>query len=220
MLQRSPRFTHTSTAQLYEYWNRQRGDRSAPSRSQIEPSDIRTILPDTFILSAEEHGRFSWRLAGTRVCTLYCRELKERNFLSDWLGRERETIASLLQAVVEEAAVCVLQFQGSALHNQTLTMEMVLMPLSLQTKGHARVLGAIAALDTPYWLGIQPPQDRKIGNTRLVWPSGPPQGHFGTVPTINPGANIILPFPPAVESFARDQTRRYRHLTVVDGGKA
>lgn len=217
MMQSKPRFAHQSTKQLYEYWNRRRGTRPAPSRAEIEPSDIRDILPDTFILSIEG-GRTSWRLAGTRVCSLHCRELKERDFLADWLGRERETIDSLLQAIIAEAAVTVLQFQGSAGRSVPLNVEMVLMPLS--TFGRAnRILGAMGPLDDPYWIGIQPPSNRKIGNTRLLWPSGTPDNFCGEPPSLTSAQSRFTTLMTPEIELAADRARRYRHLTVMDGGK-
>lgn len=217
MMQRKPRFAHQSTAQLYEYWNLRRGARPAPTRAEIEPGDIRDILPDTFILSVDE-GRISWRLAGTRVCALHCRELKERDFLSDWVGRERETIDALVQAITSEAAVTVLQFQGSSGRGVPLDVEMVLMPLATFTRAN-RVLGAMVALNDPYWIGIQPPSDRRIGNTRLLWPSGAPHDFQGEVPSLATSqARFAQLMTPEIE-LAADRARRYRHLTVMDGGK-
>ena len=65
---------------LYDYWTRQRGDRAVPLRSAIEPADIAPILPDVFIL---EHNRLDdprFRLAGTRLCAQFGRELKGAGF--------------------------------------------------------------------------------------------------------------------------------------------
>src|SRR5512146_2629747 len=41
---------HATTRELYDYWNRVRGGERAPLRSAIEPSDIRRILGEMFIL--------------------------------------------------------------------------------------------------------------------------------------------------------------------------
>lgn len=226
MLQRKPRFSHEVTRQLYEYWNMKRGSRAAPVRAEIEPSEIRTLLPDTFILATDPqpsmnaiNQRFIWRLAGTKVCALHCRDLKDHDFLADWTGREHDTIEALLQAVISEAAVTVLQFQGNNGRGQALDVEMVLMPLSLQGRGNGRVLGAMTALNDPYWLGIQPPLERKIGNTRLLWPSGAPHDFRGEVPSLSSAAfSSRLTVPNTGLSY--ETGRRYRHLMVMDGGKA
>ena len=41
---------HSSNRELFEYWNKRRGRRSAPERGEIEPGAIRHVLADTFIL--------------------------------------------------------------------------------------------------------------------------------------------------------------------------
>ena len=71
--------TKAATA-LYDYWTRQRGEQALPLRSSIEPADIAPILPDVFIL---EHSRLHdprFRLAGTRLCAQFARELKGTDF--------------------------------------------------------------------------------------------------------------------------------------------
>ena len=45
-----PAMKHTTTQNLYAYWNAMRGARLAPRRFEIEPAQIADILPDTFIL--------------------------------------------------------------------------------------------------------------------------------------------------------------------------
>ena len=58
---------HGVSRELYEYWNRVRGNERAPQRSAVEPSDLRRILGDTFILEVTGRDKYDVRLAGTRV---------------------------------------------------------------------------------------------------------------------------------------------------------
>jgi hypothetical protein len=64
-----------STNTLYTYWNTIRGARSAPDRKDIDPTRIREALANTFILELNEDDKFSFRLAGSHLCTSYCRAL-------------------------------------------------------------------------------------------------------------------------------------------------
>ena len=80
---------HASSRQLYEYWSRLRGNRMAPERSDIDPSEIRQILGNTFILEVRHPIDYVYRLAGTRICSAYCRELKGQEFLPLWPGTGR-----------------------------------------------------------------------------------------------------------------------------------
>lgn len=214
-MQRTHRFGHSATEQLFHYWDRRRGSRPAPDRSEIEPGDIRDILPDTFILEIEDDNRFSWRLAGTRVCALHCRELKGRDFLNDWTGKERDTLLSILEAVLHEAAVGIVQFEGCTERDQMLDMEMVLLPLRVFGRPTCRILGSIGTMGTPYWLGVRPPERRRISHMRLIWPSGMPSDAALTPLALKTDGGHM----PTLTS-APDNLRRYGHLTVLDGGKS
>ena len=90
---------HAATRELYDYWQRLRGVRPAPDRTEIEPSDLRRSLGDTCILEVDARNESRFRLAGTRVCALYGRELKGKDFLSLWRGKDRDAVATLLAAV-------------------------------------------------------------------------------------------------------------------------
>ncbi len=59
---------HASTRAVFEYWNKRRGTRPAPERGDIEPTDIRHALGDTFMLAMDFVDQLCFRLAGTRVC--------------------------------------------------------------------------------------------------------------------------------------------------------
>src|SRR6185437_10497068 len=78
--QRVATMKHSSTRAVFEYWNKRRGMRPAPDRSEIEPSEIRLALGDTFMLAADFVDQLRFRLAGTRVCALFCREIKGEVF--------------------------------------------------------------------------------------------------------------------------------------------
>jgi len=64
---------HHTTQALFNFWTRKRGRRRAPVRSDIDPADIRHILADTFILTADFVTEIMVRLAGSRVCALFAR---------------------------------------------------------------------------------------------------------------------------------------------------
>ena len=88
---------HAASRELYAYWEERRGQRPAPERADIEPGAIRQALSDTFILELEAADGHSFRLAGTRVCALFGRELKGeilRRPLGSWQPRSDRRICS------------------------------------------------------------------------------------------------------------------------------
>jgi len=93
---------HASTRELFAYWNGRRGARVAPERAEIDPGAIRTALGDTFLLASAPDGGHTFRLAGTRVCALFGRELKGECFISLWEDADRAAARSLLRIVATE----------------------------------------------------------------------------------------------------------------------
>src|SRR5438132_7811566 len=93
---------HESICQLFEYWNERRGAREAPERSDIEPGAIRRALADTFILSFDGCAGYPFRIAGTRICAAFGRELKNVAFVDLWRMQDRPLIAQILSSVAQE----------------------------------------------------------------------------------------------------------------------
>lgn len=212
----------TSTKTLYDYWNGLRGSRSAPDRKDIDPARIREALANTFILERDGSADFSFRLAGSHLCSAYSRELKGRSFDALWHKRDSEAMGTLIRAVTKDHAVALVSFQGTTAINTKTGFETILMPLRHNGSTQTRLLGAMTALEEPYWLGVQPIVEQRITGLRLIWPddvSTPDAPH--SVPTAAIGdiafaATAGAAIPAMV--YGRS-ARRYAHLAVIDGGR-
>ena len=147
---------HASTRALFEYWNRQRRSQPAPARSDIDPGDIRRVLGDTFLLSADFADEIRFRLAGTRVCALFARELKGEAFKSLWSETSAKSVDDLLMAVINENARVVAGVVGRTEDGSELDLELLLLPLARTDQTRVRALGTLAPLTPPYWLAAMP----------------------------------------------------------------
>lgn len=214
-----------STRTLYDYWNALRGSRSAPDRRDIDPTRIRTALANTFILELNETREFDFRLAGSHICSAYARELKGRSFTRLWHPRDRDAMETLIRAVTEDHAVALVTFSGmTAIHTKA-SIETILLPVRHNGSTQTRLLGAMTALDEPYWFGVQPIVEQRITGLRLIWPDDSSHAQMArdvaaTVPQdvqfASGGGGS--PRPVTAVLFGR-QARRYAHLSVIDGGR-
>ena len=67
---------HPTNQAAYVYWDRIRAGRAMPSRADLDPADIRTILPCVFLLDvAQDPLDFRYRLIGTKMATHLNRDL-------------------------------------------------------------------------------------------------------------------------------------------------
>jgi hypothetical protein len=161
---------HPSNSGLFAYWNAQRGDRLAPERSDIEPGAIRKLLGDTFVLEADRFGLYPFRLAGTRLCALFGRELKGESFVRLWERAGQASMRELIAVVMEEKTGVVARATATTSDDTLLpiTLELLLLPLAYDARAEARVLGAMAPLSAPYWLGARAVGSLELGMFRHV----------------------------------------------------
>jgi hypothetical protein len=164
---------HRSNRELFAYWNERRGVRLAPERTDIDPAAIRHVLGDTFVLAANGFGGYPFRLAGTRLCALFGRELKGECFVALWDRDGQPVVRELVGAVVEEKTAVVASVTGKTGDDalQAANLELLLLPLAHRSCADARVLGALAPMTVPYWLGAKAMRPLTLGMFRHVGPA-------------------------------------------------
>jgi len=187
-----------TSRQLYAYWDGMRNGRIAPRRFEIEPAKIAGILRETFIAECTGLLGFRFRLAGTRICQQFGRELRGVDFLSLWSAQDRDAIGSLVRNVLNDGAVGHGIFQARNKANHQTSFEFTLMPLIHTGQTINRLLGSITAIDQPFWLGTEPLTTFEVLELHLHWPDGIPA--FMT----NSGSEVV-----------RAARKRFR---VVEGG--
>lgn len=213
---------HQVTRELFAYWDGLRGGRSAPERSDIDPAEIHQILGDTFILEYENENKLNIRLAGTRLCGSFCRELKGRNFLDLWNAQDLSSIKIMVAAVADDEAAAVIGFSGMTERGQSLDFESIILPLRHFGQPRSRILGAASPAETPYWIGIWPLTELHVTSMRLIWPEERPsfmRNHDVGIATrtgLTPQRVAINP-DPSRPIFSSE--RRVGHLTVIEGGR-
>jgi hypothetical protein len=159
---------HPLTRELYDYWNGRRGEEAMPERDDIDPAAIRRILADSFVLAVEpgQHPRF--RVAGTRICELFGRELRGEDFMGLWAEADAREVRRLVAAVADEAVGVLAGATTQAGDGRVCPLEFLVLPLSHHGKGGRRMLGSLVSLNPLFWLGTQPAQRLKLGVVKFV----------------------------------------------------
>jgi hypothetical protein len=174
-----------TSRQLYAYWDRVRNGRVAPRRFEIEPAKIAALLPETFIAECAGLLGYRFRLAGTKICEQFGRELRGADVLSLWEAHDRDAVASLLCNVFTDAAVGHCVFRAYSGTDRQASFELILLPLIHNGETINRVLGAITAIEPPFWVGAEPLLRQEIVELHLHWPDGAPP------PAAGSGAEIV-----------------------------
>ena len=222
---------HQANRAFFAYWNRLRAGQSAPEQRLMDPALIGEALPDIFIVDVSDDGAYEIRLAGTRLCAFWGRELRGEDALSLWQGQDREGAEMLLFSVLEDGAVAIATQEVTSGRGERLEMEMVDMPLVRHVGGRTvrRIIGAFVPFSCPYWMGADPIARQTIVSVRMVWPE------IGEVPEAiaparGPGriaSALARPVPGGAPAGPGDMPAalhgmpvlsRRAHLTLLRGG--
>jgi hypothetical protein len=190
---------HGSSRALYDYWDAERGQRAAPERSDVEPGRIGRALGDSFLLALDSSGGHHFRLAGTRLCALFGRELKGLSFDLVWEKADRARMRDLVTLVADEASPLVAGAIGYNGDGEAVDLELLILPLRHHGLTHARQIGVLAPLHVPFWLGAKPLLGLTLGMHRHL------EGRLDA---------------PVAVSDASSEGRRRNGLIVYDGGRA
>ena len=206
-----------SSKQLYSYWLGLKGTRKAPDRCEIEPSDIRSHLGDTFILEVNhEQKHITYRLAGTRLCSAFGKEVRGMGYLVPWQEEDNFKVLQAISGVYSDYTPCVISHLGLTEQRRFMEYETLLLPLLPVNDGTSRIFGISSPKKEAFWIGAEPIVNHTLRSIRPVVQSRENSGD----------KNLILSPPMQYEDFldestpAPQGTRKFGHLVVHDGGKS
>jgi len=210
---------------LFAYWDELRGSRPAPFRTDIQPGRIATILDRVFVLELEAKGGVVFRLAGSTLCGQFGGELRGRNFLEHWPGRDKELLAGVLTEVTQSAEVAVLEFEGVCRTGGRVTFEMLILPLT-RAIGIDRFIGSACTTSDIDWAANGPIGACHLLRRTLFVPRN--QSATGGAPAVAPVVAPPTPLVTAPRPFVQRPTasrppvqlasKARPHFRVVDGG--
>ena len=98
---------HSSLRNLYDYWNARRGSRPMPARGDLDPIDLKAVLPLLILIDVvADERRYVYRLVGTREVEMrgsdptgkaikeafYAESAEESTWYLDHVVRTREPV--------------------------------------------------------------------------------------------------------------------------------
>src|SRR5579859_1128620 len=161
---------HPASREFFAYWDGRRGDARAPDRSDIDPNAVRELLGDIFVLSCE--AGYPFRVAGTRVCALFGRDMKDQNFPALFAAQSRREIEEITAVVADEMLPAIAGLTTTSPRGVTTHLELLLLPFNTRAHAPLSLTGLLAPFDTAdgvlpeltltSWRYIHPPQERLV----------------------------------------------------------
>ena len=234
-----------NTKQMLNYWlnlywqaGNSAGQNSQPiwpSRDDVQPSECRSLLGNMFIL--ERNGpNVDYRLAGTNLCHMYGRELKQETFAEAFVGDDQRSAESWVHRLGLDDYIVLICTLGETEYNDVVNIETLLLPLTHNDQPGNRILGITTPCETPSWLGATPIIGQSIRSVRILRPwedagshfqplqFDAPKDVFGTRRSNDHSPNIFMDLKKSVaeEAAAHEFSgiKQVKHLRVIEGGRA
>ena len=139
---------HPSSREFFAYWDEKRGHARAPDRSEIEPGAVRELLGDVFVLSYDAPSGHPFRVAGTRICALAGRDLKDRSFSALFAPDSRREIEDIITAVAEEMQAAVAGITATSEDGSPAHLELLLLPFNAAAHAPISLTGLLAPFES------------------------------------------------------------------------
>jgi hypothetical protein len=139
---------HPSSREFFAYWDEKRGSNRAPDRSEIEPGAVRELLGDIFVLSYDAAAGYPFRVAGTRVCALLGRDLKDRSFSALFAPEGRREIEDIISVVAEEMLGAVAGITATSENGTAAHLELLLLPFNARAHTPLSLTGLLAPFES------------------------------------------------------------------------
>jgi hypothetical protein len=136
---------HQSSRAFFAYWDKKRGTARAPDRADIDPAAVRELLGDIFVLSCEPG--FPFRVAGTRVCALAGRDLKDASFAALFSETSRREIEEITTIVADETLGAIAGLTATREDGSKAHLELLLLPFNARPHTPVSVTGVLAPFD-------------------------------------------------------------------------
>lgn len=116
---------------LLAYWRSKLRDGRLPARAQLDPAEMKTLLPFVYLIGVEEEPRrFRYRLIGTQIVRWSGGDATGRHADDPFCGEGRFALIELYQTVTRAGAPVLTPWQPAVLGGSPMLFSRLLLPLS------------------------------------------------------------------------------------------
>jgi hypothetical protein len=122
---------HTTVQAMYDYWLAKRGSRTMPGRADIEPAEIKRLLPMMVLVDVTTDARrFVYRLVGTQEVAERGADPTGKSVAEAFFGGSLEETLSCYDYVVRNRAPFCYRDPYAASDGQIQNDDIIYLPLS------------------------------------------------------------------------------------------
>ena len=168
---------HPGSRTIFRHWEAIRGESPAADREKLDLRQLGQFVSWLFIMERSARtGGYIWRLAGSKVCDLWRRELTGSDVLAGWDRFDFETVRRLLDGVSKNLQPCTLRLRLTTSLGQLIDAEVVALPLRARD-GSIHIFGGIMPFKDAETFGHERIARIELASARTIWTEPIPGDH-------------------------------------------
>jgi hypothetical protein len=197
---------HPGSRSLFAYWESLRAERACPNREEFAFEPVKDLMPDMVVLEQDlARGGYSFRLAGSRVCALFGRNLTASDAFSGWDAYETSILRNHFKLAFDNFQPILFRMRLLTDTGITVAAELIAMPIRARMSNRIQLIGGLFSFCDVSDLAYHSIQTRELVSARAIWTEHG-SGELGNSP------DVPFPYP---------QKRSNKpFLKVLEGGKS
>lgn len=161
---------HQGCRTLFRYWESLRAERPCPRKDEIDLKQISQIVPYLVLIEhVSSFNPWQFRLAGTKVCEIFGREMTQHDALTGWDLFESNIVAKCLDISKNRMQPSLVRMRFIAENGDVIAAEMICLPVQNGRNAPVHLLGGMFP-----FLDEMPKrpfvfQKRELVSARMVW---------------------------------------------------
>lgn len=161
---------HPGSRKLFRHWESLRAERACPRKDEIELKKIVDVVPNlTIIERAATNQGWQFRLAGTKIYTLFGKEMTNGDALQGFDSFERGIVNNCLDISQKRLQPSLVRMRFMSDRNNVVAAEMIGLPIQNEVNGPVQIFGGIFAFHDSRLSNTTPFSRRELVSARMIW---------------------------------------------------
>lgn len=169
-IQAQNQMLHPGSRQLFRYWESLRAERPCPRKSEIELKNIVDVVPNlTIIVQNSEPKTWQFRLAGTKIYSLFGKEMTNADALQGFDSFERGVVSNCLDICKTRLQPSLIRMRFISEQNEVIAAEMIGLPIQDGAEGQTQIFGGLFPFTDSRLSDSAGFLRRELISARMIW---------------------------------------------------
>jgi hypothetical protein len=161
---------HPGSRMLFRHWEALRAEKAFPSRRQIHLGDVKSLIPQLFILEPDRNAStFRFRLSGTGIDHLWGTTLTGTSILDGWDSFERDVIYRTLRVAHENYQPALIRLRLFTELGDIVGGELLALPVERNDRRGIELFGGLFPFTDVSRMAVGRVTSRQLVTTRTIW---------------------------------------------------